>query len=174
MKCIDAVYLAYLQTYEDLFCLSKYVDSDGKSTLEISQNDEHHILNDEILFAGESEQYFSMTIKADNYDRFFQVIIEIPVVKNEQLELLKFANKINLEAYPASISLNDAGDKFLVQSQINLSKYGLVRENNDEPDNHSGFFYAVEAAKEQLLATTRMGGSAVRALEHFGWMARRK
>lgn len=172
MKSIDAVYHAYLLTYEDLFCLSKNIDVKGKSTIKPQLIDEDYVIQDEVLFAGDSEQYFSMTLKTNNYFRYFEVCVKVPIKKVGREELLGFANSINLEVMaPASVCLSNDANEFLIQSRTHLSGYGLVQENNDEPDNHSGFFYAVETTKKQILAVGRLSSVVVRELESLGWIA---
>jgi hypothetical protein len=171
MRCSSVVHLAYLQTYKDLFCLSKNIDSEERSTIRPKIIDDDFVIEDEVLFAGESEEYFLMKIIANDYYRFFEIFFEIPITETDKMLKLVFANEANLEISPAAICLNDIGDKYLIQSRTFLTGYGLVIENNDEPDNHSGFFYAVETAKEQILAVARMSTNVVRELNHLGWIA---
>jgi hypothetical protein len=171
MKCVDVMHLAYLQTYENLFCLSKLIDLDGKSTVTLKNINDQFIIEDEVLFAGDSEQYFDMILLADNFYRYLEVKFEIPIKEKNKLKLLEFANELNLTGTSASIALDQDEYKFLVQSRLNLLGYGLVQENNDEPDNHHGFFYAVETTREQILATAKMASSVVRGLENSDWLA---
>lgn len=171
MKCVDVMHLAYLQTYENLFCLSKLIDLDGKSTATLKNISDQFIIEDKVLFAGDSEQYFDMTLLADNFYRYLEVKFEIPIKEKNKLKLLEFANELNLTGTSASIAFDQDEYKFLVQSRLYLQNYDLVQENNDEPDNHHDFFYAVEAAREQILATARMASSAVRELENCDWLA---
>lgn len=171
MKCVDVMHLAYLQTYEDLFCLSKLIDSNGKSTAVLKEVNDLYLLEDQVLFAGDSEQYFYMALFADNFERYLEFKFDIPVKEKNKLKLLDFANELNLGGHPASIALVEDDNKFLVQSSLSLREYGLVRENNNEPADHKGFYYAIEAAKEQILATAKMASTGVRWLENEGWLA---
>ena len=170
MKCVDAVHLAYLQTFDSLFCQSKFIDSEGNSTLKPILEDECYVLNDDVQFMGDSTLFFRMVIKASNYDKFFDIRIEIPVIKKDFFDLLGFANELNLEGNSAAVSFDRNKNLYLIQSRTYLDVYGLVKENNDEPDNHHGFFYAVEAAKQQILITCKVAGKAAMELESLRWM----
>lgn len=171
MKCVDVMHLAYLQTYENLFCLSRLIDAHGKSTAILKKINDQYLLEDEVLFAGDSELYFDMTLLADNFFRYMEIKFDIPIKEKNKHKLLDLANELNLEGHPAAIALTKDEERFLVQSRLRLQEYGLVQENNNDSDNHHGFFYAVEAAKEQILATARMASTSVRVLEGYDWLA---
>lgn len=170
MKCSDVAYLAYLQTYNSPFCLSKNIDDDGIALIKPVLVGELLCLFDEVMFVGESKEYFPMQLNADNYFREIEAKFTIPLPNRELISILEVANDLNSQGYPASLGFDIEANAFIVKSKIRLVDYGLVINNNEAPDNHPGFFYAFEAAKEHILATARMSSSAISKITQLGWI----
>jgi len=171
IKCVDVMHLSYLQTYKDPFCSSKKIDIDGGSLIDLEEIDGLYVYNDQVEFFGDSSETFPMTLIADNYLRIIKIKFHLPLREVDLGLVLKLLNDLNAIGYAASASYDEGANNVVVQSEVRLLAYGLVTEGDNSLDDHAGLAYAVEVAKEQIVSTARMASSAVRELQHLGWLS---
>jgi hypothetical protein len=171
IKCVDVMHLSYLQTYNDSFCLSRKIATDGSSLIELEEIDGLYVYNDQVEFFGDSLKIFLMTLVADNYHRTIHIKFQLQLEKIELVQVLKALNELNALGYAASASYDEEANNVVVQSSVQLLGYGLVIEDNNSPDDHTGLAYAVEVTKEQILSTARMASRAVREFENLGCLS---
>ena len=171
IKCVDVMHLSYLQTYNDSFCLSRKIATDGSSLIELEEIDGLYVYNDQVELFGDSLKSIQMTLSADNYLRIIKVKFHLRLGEVELALVLKLLNELNAVGYAASASYDEEANNVVVQSEVRLLAFGLVMEDDNSLDDHAGLAYAVAVAKEQTLSTARMASSAVREFEQLGWLS---
>jgi hypothetical protein len=91
----DSLLGAYLNLYDNLLCLSKFIDKNGDSTLDVIQNQDLLLIEDKILFFGINNNYFDWVIELHTLDLNLYCQCNIPMKYSNEIEILKIINTLN-------------------------------------------------------------------------------
>ena len=163
----DALLGAYLNLYNNSLCLSKFIDENGFSTLDVIQNQDQLLIEDKILFFGINNNYFDWIIELHTLDLDLYCQCNIPMKYSNEIEILKIINTLNKMNNACATSLNFSKSQIEIKSSMALTGYGLSDHEKTEFDSIK-YTYSTNSIYNHLLTTVRFLNTIIKLFTEQG------
>ena len=167
----DALLGAYLNLYNNSLCLSKFIDENGDSTLDVIQNQDQLLIEDKILFFGINNNYFDWIIKLHTLDLDLYCQCNIPMKYSNEIEILKIIHTLNKMNNACATSFNFSKSQIEIKSSMILTGYGLSGHEKTKFDSIK-LTYSTHAIYNHLLTTVRFLNTIIKLFTEQGLISK--
>lgn len=157
----DPLLEAYLNLYDNPLCLSKFIDENGDSTLNVIKDNDFLLIQDKIIFFGINDNYFDWVIKIHTLDLDLNCQCNIPMQYSNEIEILKIINTLSSMNNACAISFNFSKSQMEIKSSMVLSGYGLSDNANADYDSIK-LTYSTLSIYNHLFTTVRFLNSIIK------------